>query len=103
MVMYGLLGLHRDGSEWSAQGISNSLAALVECAAREAFRPVIVEPKGVAGHEELDQILAEKVPLLSEASMRDGAWTERTVELGRVLGRWFDCGAQVSVTERKTG
>lgn len=40
IVVYGLVELHRGTSEWSAQGLSRSLAALVEMSGRE--RSVIV-------------------------------------------------------------
>jgi len=58
--VYGLVELHRDTSEWSAQGLSNSLAALVEAGARTETRVVILESREVnegveaGGDEERD-------------------------------------------------
>jgi hypothetical protein len=93
LLVYGFLEVHRDGIAWSAQGISNSLAALIECGARESLTPVIVEPKGAGGHEDLEQVLAAKVPLLSGTYAKgDGSWSGRTVEMSRILGRWLEFG-----------
>ncbi|KAK3352721.1 hypothetical protein B0T25DRAFT_191392 [Lasiosphaeria hispida] len=96
LFIYGFLDLHRDTSEWSVQGLSNTAAVLVETAMRVAFQPAVVE---VRTHEEvgasLDELLAEKVPVLSGSARRTGpdlggsGWTGRTVDVKRVLGRWF--------------
>lgn len=91
LLIYGLLELHRGASEWSAQGIGNSAAILVEAAVRNAFKPVVVEPKGAGGHQDMDQILSEMVPLLNGTTIKaDGSWSGRIVSTKRVLGRWFD-------------
>ncbi|KAL0930649.1 uncharacterized protein CTRU02_214724 [Colletotrichum truncatum] len=90
LLVYGFLHLHRDSSEWSAQGISCSAALLVEAARRTAFKPVIVEPKHLEGHNEFEALLHDDAPILSGSSRRtEGGWTGRTVEIRRVLGRWF--------------
>ncbi|GKT45470.1 uncharacterized protein ColSpa_05651 [Colletotrichum spaethianum] len=90
LLVYGFLNLHRDSSEWSAQGLSNSAAALIEAARRTEFKPVVVEPKGAGGHEDFKAVLRDDIPVLSGSSRRDeGIWTGRTVEVKRVLGRWF--------------
>ncbi|KAI8302649.1 hypothetical protein K4K59_000412 [Colletotrichum sp. SAR11_240] len=90
LLVYGFMDLHRDSSEWSAQGISNSAAILVEAAQRAGFKPIIVEPKGAGRHQDFDSLLREPAPILSGSSKRDeGGWTGRTVEVRRVLGRWF--------------
>ncbi|KAK1570255.1 uncharacterized protein LY79DRAFT_527246 [Colletotrichum navitas] len=89
LLVYGLLNLHRDSSEWSAQGLSNSAAALLEAARRTGFKPVVVEPKGAGGHD-FKAVLQDDVPVLSGSSRRDeGVWTGRTVKAKQVLGRWF--------------
>lgn len=44
LLVYGFLALHRDTSEWSAQGVSASAAALVEASRLAGFRAVVVEP-----------------------------------------------------------
>ncbi|KAF4991348.1 hypothetical protein FDECE_14069 [Fusarium decemcellulare] len=91
LVVYGLLALHRDASEWSAQGIGNSAALLVDAASRNAFRAVIVEPKGVGGHDNLEHLGAELVPLLNGTSRKDdGSWSGRSVSTRQVLSRWFE-------------
>ncbi|KAK2614194.1 hypothetical protein N8I77_001043 [Diaporthe amygdali] len=115
LLVYGFLALHRDTSEWSAQGISSTATNLVEAARRVRFRAVVVDSPRVAaqdedGTEELDTVddgdgvvgskteqmfLSEEVPVLSASARRTGAdldeadWTGRTVTLMRVLGRWF--------------
>jgi hypothetical protein len=91
LLVYGLLSLHRDASEWSAQGIGNSAAVLVDCAARNEFRPVIIEPRGVGGYEDLQRLSNEMIPLLNGTSRKDdGSWSGRTVNIRQVLSRWFE-------------
>ncbi|KAF9874598.1 hypothetical protein CkaCkLH20_07735 [Colletotrichum karsti] len=90
LLIYGFLDLHRDSSEWSAQGIGSSAAVLVEAAQRTQFKPIIVEPKGAGGHQDFKALLREDAPVLSGSLRRDeGGWTGRTVHVKRVLGRWF--------------
>lgn len=114
LLVYGFLALHRDTSEWSAQGISSTATGLVEAARRVGCRAVVVDSPQVvtrteddteaqgAGHDdggaesETEQAgLSEEVPVLSASARRTGAdlddadWTGRTVTLARVLGRWF--------------
>ncbi|OHW97044.1 hypothetical protein CSPAE12_04285 [Colletotrichum incanum] len=90
LLVYGFLNLHCDSSEWSAQGLSNSAAVLIEAARRTDFKPVIVESKGAGGHEDFKALLRDDVPVLSGGSRRgEGVWTGRTVEIKQVLGRWF--------------
>lgn len=91
LLVYGFLEVHRLTSEWSAQGIAGSAAALVEAAARTRLRAAVVEPRGGGdGFDSLEEFLAEGVPMLSGAARTDsGAWAGRNVEAGRVLGRWF--------------
>lgn len=82
LMVYCFLELHRSTTEWSAQGLGTSAAALVEAAARNGFRAAVVEPRGGgSGFEEIGEFLGERVPVLSG--------TARTVETGRVLKRWF--------------
>lgn len=93
IILYGFLDLHRDTSEWSAQGLCNSSSTLVELAHRLSWQTLIVEPRGRSAA--LGRVLRETVPILSGGARRlgpgleEGAWTGRTVEIGRVLGRWF--------------
>ncbi|KAK3902177.1 hypothetical protein C8A05DRAFT_44349 [Staphylotrichum tortipilum] len=93
LVVYNLLALHRHTSEWSAQGLGASVAGLVE-AGRRAGRVVVVEEGALAGGLGLKEILGEGVPVLGgRAGGADlEGWKGRTVEVGRVLARWFRFG-----------
>ncbi|PSR77389.1 hypothetical protein BD289DRAFT_445438 [Coniella lustricola] len=44
LLVYGFLALHRDTSEWSAQGLTSTAATLIEAARTSGLRAVIVEP-----------------------------------------------------------
>ncbi|GFP57781.1 hypothetical protein TASIC1_0009011800 [Trichoderma asperellum] len=91
LIVYGLLELHRDSVEWSAQGIGTTATYLIEAAARDSFRAAVVEPRGAMGFDTLDEFLDESVPILSGTDMKsDGTWSGRTVPVRRVLARWFD-------------
>jgi hypothetical protein len=115
LVVYGILELHRDTSEWSAQGLGNTLAGLVEAGSRTKRRVVILEEMSLrdGGEVEVSEDSREdeergedtkkrvgngweeRVPILSGSVRRagfeneDGGWSGRTVEVGRILGRWF--------------
>lgn len=86
--MYNFLSLHRHTSEWSVQGLSSTATGLVDAAWREGLRPVICEQR-IDGRG-IDDVLGEKVPVLSAGGIvkREG-WAGKTVEVRRVLGRWF--------------
>ncbi|KAL6904020.1 hypothetical protein GGI43DRAFT_309270 [Trichoderma evansii] len=91
LIVYGLLELHRDSIEWSAQGIGTTATYLIEAAARNAFRAAVVEPRGAMGFDTLKEFLDENVPILSGTDMKsDGTWSGRTVPVKRVLARWFE-------------
>lgn len=108
LLVYGFLGLHRDTSEWSAQGIGASAAGVVDAARKCGFRAVVVDAPtaggvragsegGLAeGDGRGEVVLGEEVPLLSASVLRaggdaldDAVWTGRKVPLSRILGRWF--------------
>ena len=95
LIIYGLVHLHRDTSEWSAQGLSNTASALVESTHRLSWRTLIIEPLSGPSDTALEELLQEIVPILKGGARRpglafeEGAWSGRTVEVGRVLGRWF--------------
>ena len=90
LMVYGHLELHRDGQDWSAQGLGVSTAMLVDGALRNEFRAVIVEPRRTADDGELARLLSESVPVLKSTPLRDdGSWSGPTVAVSRVLGRWF--------------
>lgn len=128
-MAYGLIELHRDTSEWSAQGLGHSIAVLVEAGARCRWGLVVVEEKrgddgegedesehmrddtnlgdeeGQDEEEEEKQkwkrkckVWEQRVPMLNGSVRRvgleseEGGWSGRTVEVGRILGRWFKFG-----------
>lgn len=94
LLVYGLVELHRDGTEWSAQGLNTSAAGLVESAARNGLRAALVEPRKTESRDELGVSLGAGVPILSGSKMGDdGTWSGRVVPVGRVLGRWFEVEA----------
>lgn len=45
-MVYGLVELHRDTSEWSAQGLSRTLSCLVEVSGRDERSVVCLEERG---------------------------------------------------------
>jgi len=116
LVVYGLVESHRDTSEWSAQGLGASMATLVEAGWRGEMgaRVLLCEERvdGVVGRdgggedvggghgdegEGEKQWWEERIPMLSGSVRRDGmegetGWSGRTVEIGRVLGRWCRFG-----------
>jgi hypothetical protein len=108
LVVYGLLELHRDTSEWSAQGLGNSTAGLVEAGWRTGRKIVVLEERGIndglgdIGEEERrnnrSNFWEEGVPMLNGSVRRagleseEGGWSGRTVEVGRILARWFKFG-----------
>ncbi|KAK0643301.1 hypothetical protein B0T16DRAFT_288366, partial [Cercophora newfieldiana] len=94
LLFYGLLDLHRNTSEWSVQGISNTAAILVETARRIGFQAVVVEPRA-RGEAHTEELLGEHMPILSGSARRAGpnlegsGWTGRAVDVRCVLERWF--------------
>lgn len=110
LVAYGLVGLHKDTSEWSAQGLGNSLSSLIEAGRRAARKVVVIEERMIEVGTDLEEdmveeikerkqvnlkIWDERVPMLNGSARRagleieDGGWSGRTVEVGRILSRWF--------------
>ncbi|KAI0132431.1 hypothetical protein BJ170DRAFT_613912 [Xylariales sp. AK1849] len=108
LIVYGAIELHRDTSEWSAQGLGNTAAALVETGHRLGWRVSVIEPRSgceIRGEEgvqrgggevgEFEVLLRERIPVLSGGIRRmgldseEGSWSGRTVEVGKAMGRWF--------------
>jgi hypothetical protein len=89
LILYGFLDLHRESSEWNAQGLGLTAALLVETARRTGFKAVLVEPTDEEGHPSFDALLSQEVPLLGMVGGVEGTWSGRRVEIKRVLGRWF--------------
>ncbi|KAK8143691.1 hypothetical protein G3M48_006871 [Beauveria asiatica] len=108
LLVYGFLDVHRDGSEWSAQGIGCTAACVVEAARRGGLLAALMEPKGWGeddgggsggggrGGEQQDgetrwAAYEEQIPLLSTtASVReDGTWGVPCTSARTILQRWF--------------
>jgi hypothetical protein len=103
LVVYGVIEQHRDTSEWSAQGLGTTAAALVETAEQLGWQLVLIEPPNLLDEDEdasdgvdrFADLLAERTPMLSGGSRKaglgsdGGGWSGRTVEIGRVMSRWF--------------
>jgi hypothetical protein len=110
LLVYGFIELHHDTSEWSAQGLGTTTAILVEAAARHGFRAAIVEARrrdserrpGIKDFGPLEQIL----PIMHASARRlagNSGWSGRTIEVRRVLGRWFRFAQDKVTTERSRG
>jgi hypothetical protein len=115
IVVYGLVGLHSDTSEWSAQGLGNSISLLVEVGDRCGRGVICLEERVIeetGGEEEVEDdeesegrkwkeactVWEQRVPMLNGSVRRAGmnsedeAWSGRTLEVGRIFGRWFRFG-----------
>lgn len=130
LVVYGLVALHRNTSEWSAQGLGTSVAGVVEWGRREGRGIMLGEDVLEEEQEEMEDegqeegagedtncdgearddeahkrgdddgldggqggLWMERLPILSGSVRRLGGdgmegIGGRTVEVGRVLGRW---------------
>ncbi|ESA42820.1 hypothetical protein GE21DRAFT_5586 [Neurospora crassa] len=103
LLVYGFLALHRDSSEWSVQGLNTTAAVLLETGRRVGLGVVVVEPVWYdESLRSLDDLLGEKMPVVSGSALRGaggdlersvgGGLIGRTVDVRRVLGRWFQFG-----------
>ncbi|RDA95119.1 hypothetical protein CP533_2148 [Ophiocordyceps camponoti-saundersi (nom. inval.)] len=86
LLAYGFVELHRDGSEWSAQGLNMSAAGLVESAARNGLKAAIVEPRKTDRRDEISATLDESIPLLSGGTLI----RVDEVRVRVVFSRWFE-------------
>ncbi|KAI5848269.1 hypothetical protein BZA05DRAFT_446567 [Tricharina praecox] len=84
--VWGLISAHAETSEFSAQGVGRTLAALVEVGRRAGAGVVIAEEGEAWWETELSVLNASASGRLD----RLGVVAGRTVGLGKVLGRWFD-------------
>ena len=102
LLIFGVLELHRSTSEYSAQGLSRTLAIAVEGATAACMKLIIAEPlkievsedpmhaTGVDGGLPIDP-WKDQIPLLNGSvrfGREDRIWAGRTVEAARVLSRW---------------
>ncbi|KAK1146020.1 hypothetical protein N8T08_003668 [Aspergillus melleus] len=88
------LALHHSTSEFSAQGLSRTLAAVVETAAREAADLVLCECQDVTRPDNSGLTLWDaQVPLLN-SSVRTGrdesTWGGQSVPVRHIAQRWFE-------------
>ncbi|KAK1777149.1 hypothetical protein QBC45DRAFT_331356 [Copromyces sp. CBS 386.78] len=115
LLVYGFLSLHRDSSEWSVQGLNNSVAVLLEAGRRVGLAVGVVEPvEPVVDHEAgvvkgMDGSLGEKMPVVNGSALRgvgardllERSVAGKTVDVRRVLGRWFRFGVGEWERERE--
>ncbi|RKF65286.1 hypothetical protein GcC1_123014 [Golovinomyces cichoracearum] len=111
LMVYGLIELHHDTSEWCAQGLCNTLASLIEAGPRshrkvvvtEKWTKIINEDCGSDLNTDFDDLSRSsiwrmRVPILHTTAKYAGVqgeneiWVGRTTEIGRILARWFKFG-----------
>jgi len=104
LIVYGMINLHRDTSEWSAQGLGVTMASLVEGGSRLGYEiflceediilEVMEERHDSQGNERRrSNCWQEEMPILNGSTRRliagsQVGWAGKTVEVGRVLQRW---------------
>lgn len=95
LILYGAVELHRHTSEWSAQGLNHTAAAVADTGHRLGWRVALVEPRGHEPERAFEGLLTERLPIVGGGTRRrgfdsdEGGWSGRTVEVGRILSRWF--------------
>lgn len=93
LAIFGFATIHEPTSEYSAQGLSRTLAIAVEVAKFAGMKLVLAEPckRQMDNNANIQDFWKLQVPLLS-GSIRLGSnersWAGRTVDIGRVVGRW---------------
>ena len=106
LAILNLVTTHRYESEYSAQGLSRSLALAVEAAARGEMQLMLSECNlgSVTAEEDLDAIERERDPWKDEvpvlkSSIRfghdDRAWAGRTVEVRKLASRWCKFDSEI--------
>lgn len=102
LVILGLVALHHSTSEYSAQGLSRSIAIAVEAANSTRMRLILAELRKESGDENSivnnESVIGthydpwkEQIPLLSGSTgfgSEERVWAGRTISIGRVIGRW---------------
>lgn len=96
LVILDIVALHATTSEFSAQGLSRTLASAVEATARVGMDLRLCECKDAADPDNADhgeRLWTVHVPLLN-GSVRirgeDGSWGGRGASVKRVAQRWFE-------------
>lgn len=96
MAVLNPIALHLSSSEFSAQGLSRTLATTVEVCNKEAMDLVLCECGGVTESVDIEcgeALWYVEVPLLNGATRRsggEGIWSGRSVPVRRIVQRWFD-------------
>lgn len=102
LVILGLVALHHSTSEYSAQGLSRSIAIAVEAANSTNMKLILAELRKENRNENPigdTEVLTEtrhdpwkeQVPLLNGSTgfgNTERVWAGRTISIGRVIGRW---------------
>lgn len=95
LIILNLLGQHRGSSEFTFQGLSQTLATVVSAGTRMRQAVELVECKDAndpASANFGSELWNTEVPLLSMSIKigEDGAtWGRRTVEVHKIASRWF--------------
>lgn len=111
-LIYGLVDIHRDTSEWSVQGLAAVVAAAAEAAHRLKTSVFLIEELSALDEWNDDQkaeelvdseaqreiVWQQKLPMLNGSLRRQFSaddpgverWIGRTVEVGSVLSRWCE-------------
>ena len=104
LVVLDLLALHVPTSEFSAQGLSRTLAMTVEVAAHEGMNLMLCECRNALDPDNRasgERLWYEHVPILN-GSVRMGGeesgWGGRGVPVKRVAERWFEFNENIRVT-----
>ncbi|GIJ86072.1 hypothetical protein Asppvi_004945 [Aspergillus pseudoviridinutans] len=96
MAVLNPIALHLPSSEFSAQGLSRTLATAVEVCNKEAMDLVLCECGGVTESVDIEcgeALWYVEVPLLNGATRRgegEGIWSGRSVPVRRIVQRWFE-------------
>ena len=98
LALLDVVGLHRDTIEYSAQGLSRTLAIAVEAARRSRMQLVLIESKQLYDIEMAHEDYAEPVDIWREQiSLLNGSikvggnervWAGRTIQVRQVVERW---------------
>lgn len=103
LFIFGLVALHSSSTEFSAQGLSRSLAIAVEAADNARAKLVLAELRKKCENETMDagdhisEIETEFDPWRQQVSLLNGSvrfgddsrpWSGRTIEVRKIVGRW---------------
>ncbi|KAI4145554.1 MAG: hypothetical protein LQ340_006235 [Diploschistes diacapsis] len=96
LVILNLLELHRYTNEFSAQGISRTVAVAVDAAFQHRLKLQIIETSTLQDVGESNDQSAtrfeERIPILNGGLRSLGGervWAGRTIKTGAVLAKWF--------------